>query len=137
MKNLKFLSIVFLTALMLLSFTVVIQKKWEVPAKFKSMKNPTDIKDKDGMAEGKTLYAKNCVSCHGKKGLGDGSKAAELEGDLGDFSSAGFQKKNCVSPPTTKHSGCLVPAGCPGSATGAGGRGVEVSGWGLPGAGGL
>ncbi len=93
MKNLKFLSIVFLTALMLLSFTVVIQKKWEVPAKFKSMKNPTDIKDKDGMAEGKTLYAKNCVSCHGKKGLGDGSKAAELEGDLGDFSSAGFQKQ--------------------------------------------
>lgn len=70
----------------MLSFTVLIQKKWDVPAKYKSMKNPTDAKDKESAAEGKAIYAKQCTSCHGKKGLGDGTKAPELKGDLGDFS---------------------------------------------------
>jgi mono/diheme cytochrome c family protein len=55
------------------------------------MKNPTDLKDKEGANEGKTLYAKQCSSCHGKKGLGDGTKAPDLKGDLGDFSSATTQ----------------------------------------------
>ncbi len=83
-----------LIAFVMLSFTVLVQKKvWEVPAKYKTMKNPTDPKDKESMAEGKALFAKQCTSCHGKKGLGDGSKAAELKGDLGDFSSAEFQKQ--------------------------------------------
>jgi mono/diheme cytochrome c family protein len=40
--------------------------------------------------EGKALYAKQCSSCHGKKGLGDGSKAPDLKGD---FSSATAQKQ--------------------------------------------
>lgn len=93
MKNLKLLSIIGLTAFAMLSFTILVQTKWEVPAKYKTMKNPTDPKDKESAAEGKALYAKQCVSCHGKKGLGDGSKAAELKGDLGDFSSSEFQKQ--------------------------------------------
>ena len=57
------------------------------------MKNPTNPKDKEGANEGKALYAKHCSSCHGKKGLGDGTKAPELKGDLGDFSSAESQKQ--------------------------------------------
>lgn len=93
MKNLKFISAVAFSALLLLSFTVLVQKKWDVPAKYKSMKNPSDPKDKDEMNEAKALYAKQCVSCHGKKGLGDGSKAADLKGDVGDFTSADFQKQ--------------------------------------------
>ncbi|MEO0037550.1 MAG: hypothetical protein RIQ59_761 [Bacteroidota bacterium] len=93
MKNLKFISALALTALLLVSFTVVIQKKWDAPAKYKSMKNPSDPKDKDGMNEAKALFAKQCSSCHGKKGLGDGSKAADLKGDVGDFTSADFQKQ--------------------------------------------
>lgn len=40
---------------------------------------------------GKSLYNKHCKSCHGKEGYGDGTKADEVEGDLGDFSSAKFQ----------------------------------------------
>ena len=67
--------------------------KWLVPSKYKTMKNPTDANDKENLAIGKTLYAKHCASCHGKKGLGDGSKAPELKGDLGDFSSAEFHKQ--------------------------------------------
>ena len=61
--------------------------EWIVPAKYKTMKNPTDAKDSENLAIGKSLYAKQCSSCHGKKGWGDGSKAPEMKGDLGDFSS--------------------------------------------------
>ena len=93
MKNLKLFTIIGLTSFLLASFTVLVQSKiWEVPSKYKSMKNPTDAKDKDNMVEGKALFAKQCSSCHGKKGLGDGSKAEELKGDLGDFSTAATQK---------------------------------------------
>ena len=40
------------------------------------------------------LYEKHCASCHGKEGYGDGSKADEQEGDLGDFSTAEFQAQS-------------------------------------------
>ena len=44
---------------------------WPVPAEFKSMKNPVAVSDASIKA-GQTLYNKNCASCHGKTGLGDG-----------------------------------------------------------------
>jgi mono/diheme cytochrome c family protein len=66
---------------------------WVIPANYKTMKNPTAASDKENLSIGKTLYAKHCASCHGKSGLGDGSKAPELSGDLGNFSSAKFQKQ--------------------------------------------
>ena len=40
------------------------------------------------IADGKALYATHCKSCHGTKGLGDGSKAAQLKTEPGDFSKA-------------------------------------------------
>jgi len=43
------------------------------------------------LAIGKNLYAKHCKACHGKEGYGDGPKANEQEGDLGDFSSEDTQ----------------------------------------------
>ncbi|MBE0423357.1 MAG: cytochrome c [Lutibacter sp.] len=55
------------------------------------MKNPIDSKTDANI--GKTLYATHCKSCHGTKGLGDGTKAKDLDGDLGDMSSAAFQKQ--------------------------------------------
>ena len=93
MKKLKVLSVIGISAFALFSFTKIVQEKWEVPVKFKSMKNPTDPKDKENAAEGKALFSKNCTSCHGKKGQGDGSKAPELKGDLGDFTLSDFQKQ--------------------------------------------
>jgi mono/diheme cytochrome c family protein len=74
------------------SFTVF-QEKWEVPAKYESMKNPTEG-DKENLAIGKQLYDKHCRSCHGKEGLGDGTKAGELETPTGDFSAEDFQKQS-------------------------------------------
>ncbi len=54
------------------------------------MKNPVakgDASTKAGLA----LYTKNCASCHGKTGLGDGVKARTLKDSPGDFSKAAFQ----------------------------------------------
>ena len=75
------------------SFTVTsVSDNWEVPAKYKTMKNPTKA-SKENLAEGKILYTKHCKSCHGTEGYGDGPKADGLETDAGDFSSAEFQKQ--------------------------------------------
>ncbi len=66
-------------------------KDWEIPAKYQKMSNPTDPDDEEGLEIGEELYMKHCKSCHGKEGYGDGSKAKDLDGDLGDFSSEEFQ----------------------------------------------
>jgi mono/diheme cytochrome c family protein len=78
-------------AILLLSASLVAQPKpWVVPANSKSMKNPVasgEVSNKAGMA----IYTKNCASCHGKAGLGDGVKARALKTFPGDFSKAEYQ----------------------------------------------
>ena len=64
--------------------------KWEIPAKYKTMVNPYKGNKRDAKL-GKMLYSKYCKSCHGSKGLGDGSKAAQLKTLPGDFSTEAFQ----------------------------------------------
>jgi mono/diheme cytochrome c family protein len=89
MKTLKTLLILGIVSFTFYSFTTVLQDKWVVPEKYVTMKNPTDPSvDK---AIGKALYSKHCKSCHGKEGYGDGPKAKDVEGDLGDFSSEEYQ----------------------------------------------
>ena len=66
------------------------KKPWPVPDNFKTMKNPV-ASNAESIAEGKTLYGTHCKSCHGTKGLGDGTKAATLKTEAGDFSKADFQ----------------------------------------------
>jgi len=89
MKTLKIISFIGLLSFVMFSFTSVRQEEWKVPAKYVNMENPTD--SSEDMDIGKSLYNKHCKSCHGKEGYGDGSKADEMEGDLGDFSSEEFQ----------------------------------------------
>lgn len=67
----------------LVAFTIP-QEEWEVPAKYKTMKNEYVGGDEDGIGE--ELYAQHCKSCHGKEGYGDGTKAKELETEMRDFS---------------------------------------------------
>lgn len=62
---------------------------WSVPAKYEKMKNPVKA-DKESLSIGKSLYNKHCKSCHGKEGLGDGSKAAQLDTPSGDFTDESF-----------------------------------------------
>ncbi|MDT8414809.1 MAG: cytochrome c [Flavobacteriaceae bacterium] len=94
MKTIKNLFLIAIVSVVTLAFTYNYQNPWVVPAKYEKMTNPTDPDDKENKAIGKTLYVKQCAPCHGKEGLGDGSKAPELKGDLGDFSSEDFQKQS-------------------------------------------
>lgn len=74
-------------------FSLFQNKPWPVPDNYKTMKNPV-ASDASSIAEGKTLYATHCKSCHGNKGLGDGNKAAQLKTEPGDFSKADFQAQS-------------------------------------------
>jgi len=69
------------------------KKAWNAPDKDAktASKVPTSA---ESVAAGKALYAKHCQSCHGKAGLGDGTKAAQLKTEPGDFSVAAFQSQS-------------------------------------------
>ncbi len=68
-------------------------KDWEVPAKYKEMKNPY-AGDKSLDRVGKMMYAKHCKSCHGNVGLGDGPKAASMEAEMMPFNDPEFQAQS-------------------------------------------
>ena len=89
MKTIKTLSIIGIICFVCYSFTTLAQEEWVVPAEYVNMENPTDPSvDKQ---IGKSLYSQHCKSCHGKEGYGDGPKAKDQKGDLGDFSTAEYQ----------------------------------------------
>ncbi len=96
MKTLKFFTFfLLLTGLGfgLVSMTPQRQKMpepWEVPAEYKSMENPVEA-NAESIQKGEGLYKRNCASCHGKAGLGDGVKARALKTFAGDFSGPGYQ----------------------------------------------
>ena len=92
MKTFRILTIIGVITFGLYSFTSLVQEEWKVPAKYETMKNPVDAKT--DAAIGKSLYKKHCKSCHGDEGYGDGPKADDLNGDLGDFSSEEFQAQS-------------------------------------------
>ena len=81
-------SLVAFAIVTVLNMTVSAQeqpKPWDAPANFKTMKNPVATGAASTKA-GLALYTKNCASCHGKTGLGDGVKARALKTFPGDFS---------------------------------------------------
>jgi mono/diheme cytochrome c family protein len=95
MRTMKVFSgflVVAILAIALMSFISIQQKPkaWDVPANYKSMKNPVKS-DASSIAAGKALWGQHCSSCHGKAGMGDGPKARNLESAAGDFSVAAFQ----------------------------------------------
>jgi len=94
MKNTTLVILLACLCMGIYSFKSEYQDKWVVPEKYEKMKNPTDASDKENMAIGKSLYSKHCKSCHGAEGYGDGPKAEDQEGDLGDFSSTEFQAQS-------------------------------------------
>lgn len=96
MKNYKSIftgSLIIIFSLFANSQNVTAQNKpWPVPDEYKNMKNPVAKGDASNKA-GQLLYTKNCASCHGKTGLGDGVKARSLKDSSGDFSGAVYQNQ--------------------------------------------
>jgi mono/diheme cytochrome c family protein len=69
------------------------QKKaepWPVPATDKAKANPVACDDAT-MKIGMASWTKNCASCHGKTGLGDGPKGRMCKTNPGNFSATDFQ----------------------------------------------
>jgi mono/diheme cytochrome c family protein len=75
------------------SFTYYQAKPWVVPDKNAKMANPVKA-NAEALKIGKELWTKHCQSCHGKTGLGDGSKAAQLETAMDDISGAQVQSQS-------------------------------------------
>lgn len=65
---------------------------WVVPDKYVKMHNPVKA-DAKSISAGKVLYLVNCESCHGKKGLGNGTKAPDLKTAPGNFTKEIFQSQ--------------------------------------------
>lgn len=87
-----------LTASLLLMIAIVgsaffQQKEWKAPASADAKKNPL-TSDATTLAAGKAVYVKECQSCHGKKGKGDGPSAKDLDIPAGDFSKATMQSQS-------------------------------------------
>jgi len=80
--------------IMSFAFTTIQQPKpWPVPEKNAKMANPVKS-NAESISAGKALWNLHCASCHGKKGLGDGSKAAQLKTTPQDMTVASFQSQS-------------------------------------------
>ena len=86
--------IALISGLLIMGFTIKMQdrKPWPVPDAAKNKKNAV-ANNAESVAAGKTLWNTHCKSCHGAKGLGDGTKAAQLKTEPGDFSKADVQSQ--------------------------------------------
>ena len=88
----SFIPIIFFV-LFITGFTRRIQNDpWPVPDKYVKMSNPVKP-DNRSISKGKALYQVNCEACHGKKGLGNGTKAPDLKTAPGNFSKEIFQSQ--------------------------------------------
>jgi mono/diheme cytochrome c family protein len=96
-RNFVMLLVMAIAGMATMSFVVSQDQKkggpWNVPAEYKSKKNPNSGQA-DLLPVGKMLWAKHCKSCHGNMGLGDGPKAASLKTNPGNFKDAAFQAQS-------------------------------------------
>jgi mono/diheme cytochrome c family protein len=68
-------------------------REWKAPARAAATSNPVRADDKS-LAAGKTLYAKECASCHGDTGKGNGPDAADLSRQPPDFASPAVARQS-------------------------------------------
>jgi mono/diheme cytochrome c family protein len=71
------------------SSTLPQAKPWKTPANYASMKAPKSTPE--SVKAGMDIYVKQCKSCHGAKGLGDGPKSATLKSTITAFNDKAFK----------------------------------------------
>lgn len=94
--SIRLAAIVITTMLFVTANTAMAQKAggpWVIPAKYKTMKSTIKAGDASIATVGKELYNKNCKSCHGTKGLGDGTKSASLKTAIPSFADKAFKAR--------------------------------------------
>jgi len=84
MKTMIRIAAVLFTAIIFLTANIALAQQkaggpWKIPAEYQAKKSTIKAGDASINSVGKDLYMKNCKSCHGAKGLGDGPKAASLK----------------------------------------------------------
>ena len=87
--HLAALMVLFCLAPMLALAARDMQDDWKVPRRAAEMANPIPA-DARSIAAGKTDYQKQCQSCHGASGKGDGPRAADLKTSPSDLSDSGL-----------------------------------------------
>lgn len=93
-RKLLLATTVLAVGIMSVAFTIDQQAKpWPVPDKDAKAANPVKS-NKESIAAGKALYSLHCASCHGKTGLGDGNKAAQLKTQPKDMSKSDVQSQS-------------------------------------------
>jgi mono/diheme cytochrome c family protein len=68
-------------------------KPWPVPEDAAKKANPVKSSS-ESISAGKALWSQHCTSCHGKTGMGDGTKAAQLKTQPEDLSIAKIQSQS-------------------------------------------
>ncbi len=91
-RILQFVTVVTVAAVSA-SFTLMQTKPWTVPDKAAKTANAVKT-SAASVSAGKALWTQHCPSCHGKTGLGDGSKAAQLKTVPPDLTKASFQSQS-------------------------------------------
>lgn len=66
--------------------------EWVVPERRAKRSNPVPM-HAAAVTRGREIYRRECKSCHGLAGLGDGPKAAELDSKVPDITSAKVQEQ--------------------------------------------
>lgn len=84
---------VLLTIFLGYSFIVNVGGPWVAPESADSLKNP-EQKTEASIENGKTIYKKYCVACHGFKGKGDGIAGASLVPEPANFWKETFQSQS-------------------------------------------
>jgi len=80
--------------ILIFGFTTFTQTTpWVVPEAAAKKANRLKA-DAASLETGKSLWVTHCQSCHGKKGMGDGNKAAQLKTHPGDFTKPETQKQS-------------------------------------------
>jgi mono/diheme cytochrome c family protein len=82
---LSLLASVFLFPLIAFSGDSSGDSEWKAPERASRRKNPIPA-DEKSIAAGRMVYTKECYSCHGTAGKGDGPAATALERSPGDLS---------------------------------------------------